>query len=75
MAKILLSGCNAINEGIDLAVRKYQVLIKIIWIAVLQGLSGLFLALITEFPELGCLLIGKSFVVVTLRVITEKPIK
>lgn len=48
---------------------------KTLWIAVGQGVLGVFIALIAEYPEFGGLLIAKSVLDVGLRIVTEQPIK
>ena len=47
---------------------------KTIWIAILQGVAGVLIAMANVEPELGYLLVMKSMIDVTLRFLTEKPI-
>ena len=48
---------------------------KTLWIAALQGLLGLATALESNYPEIGWLIILKSLVDVSLRMITYQRIK
>lgn len=48
---------------------------KTIWLAVLQGLAGVVLAVLSIHPELAWALILKSVIDFVLRQFTEMPIK
>jgi hypothetical protein len=48
---------------------------KTIWIAVLQGLLGVFVAVGSQIELVGWLMIVKSVIDVLLRIITEQPVK
>ena len=48
---------------------------KTIWIAVIQALAGIVAAFVYQYPEIGLLLVVKSGVDITLRLITEMPVK
>lgn len=47
---------------------------KTIWFAVLQAISGIILAIYTDYPAAGYLLMLKSTIDFFLRLSTEKPI-
>lgn len=47
---------------------------KTIWIAILQGILGVLVAIGTSVPNIGWLIILKSIIDIILRGLTEKPI-
>lgn len=47
---------------------------KTIWLAVIQGVLGVIVAVSTTYPELGGIMILKSMLDIILRVITTMPV-
>lgn len=47
---------------------------KTFWLAVIQGVAGILVVVVAQYPGIGSLLIAKSVVDVFLRIITETPI-
>ena len=54
---------------------KSILLSKTVWLAILQGLLGVVVALGTQLPTVGWIMVVKSVIDVLLRVITEAPVK
>lgn len=48
---------------------------KVFWLAVIQGIAGVLVAVETQYPTAGALLIAKSLVDIVLRMITTEQVK
>lgn len=60
------------NETMEKTKRWYES--RTIWLAILQGVSGIIIALNTQYPELGGLLVAKAIVDVVIRITTTEQI-
>ena len=48
---------------------------RTLWVAVAQGVVGILAVVLTEYPELGGVVIVKSIIDFGLRYITKQPVK
>jgi len=47
---------------------------KVVWLAIIQGVIGIFMVLETQLGSVGWVLLGKSILDVILRTVTNLPI-
>lgn len=47
---------------------------KVVWLAIIQGVIGIFMVLETQLGSVGWILVGKSVLDVILRTVTNLPI-
>lgn len=47
---------------------------KTFWVACIQGLAGIMVVLLEHYPNLGYLMIAKSFIDVIVRFLSSRPV-